>query len=369
MIGWQPPPHNGRSHVVSSLTSAPFTTLYNVVSYDTKLQNEIGQRKIHIALIRAARHITRFKRFANKVNPDVAVFIIGPGISFWHDMLVLRQCHQLKTPTIVRFIGGRIAGELKKIPKPFNQFAHRQLSQSQLFLSETDEMNRDLMDQFPDIRADWTPNFIHEDYLARPIDLDRQSSSQVVFLGSMTPAKGVETVLGAVDAVNDHHETIFHFIGGESEAGYLDKFQSKAAQLRHAGRVKVHGQLSREQAHELCRQARIYTFPSQWQGEGQPASLIELMGLGLVPIVTRWRGLDKIVSHGTNGLTIDSPDSAALAQQILYLLGNPEVLRTLSIEARRTVYEKYTHTAAVNQYQSVYAETIGESSELEVLEH
>ncbi len=369
VLGWQSPPNNGRAHVVSGLTSSPFTSVFNIERYDTKLQNELGQRKPFIALKRAIAQITRFKRVAKQIEPDFVIFIIGPGVSFWHDMLILRQCNQLKIPTIVRFIGGRIAGELRQIPQPFRLLAYRQLSQSRSFLSETDEMNKDLSAQFPDISADWTSNFIHEDDLKHPIDLDRKTSPQVVFLGSMTPPKGVETILGAVDAVNDRYKTMFHFIGGESDKGYLDDFRLKASQLRHSDCVKVHGHLSRRQAHELCRQCQIYAFPSQWHGEGQPASLIELMGLGLVPIVTRWRGLDKIVANGINGLTIDRPDSAVLAERILYLLDNPAVLRALSIQARKSIYAEYTHISAINQYQSLFANLMGMSAKTETPEH
>jgi len=333
VLGWQYPPHNGRSQVVSGLTSSPFTTRFNVERYDTKLQNELGQRKLHVAVIRAIKQIFKFKRVAKRVKPDVAIFIIGPGVSFWHDMLILRQCHQLNIPTIVRFIGGRLAGELKTIPQPFRQLAYRQLSQAQVFLSETHEMNRDLSTQFPDISAKWTPNFIHEDDLSRPIV--------------------------------ERYKTTFHFIGGETEQGYLDDFRQKASHLRHSDRVKVHGHLSRAQAHNLCRQCQIFTFPSQWHGEGQPASLIELMGLGLVPIVTRWRGLGDIVEDKVNGLSIERPDSAELADRILYLLDNPARLKSMSVQARKTICAQYTHTSAINQYQSLFVDSVGHIEEEE----
>jgi len=363
VLGWQSPPHNGRSQVVSGLTSPPFTTQFSVKRYDTKLQNNLGQRKLHTAVKSAIAHIFNFKHIAKQTNPDFAIFVIGPGISFWHDILILRQCHQLNIPTVVRFIGGRIAGELEFIPQPLRQFAYRQLSQAHAFLSETHEMNQHLLTQFPDIRTEWTPNFIHEDDLLSPIRFDEAGSRQIVFLGTMTQPKGVEVILGAVDIVNDRYKTTFHFIGGESEQGYLDAFRQKANQLRHPDSVQVHGHLSRVQAHTLCRQCQIYTFPSQWHGEGQPASLIELMGLGLVPIVTQWRGLGDIVINGVNGLTIKKPDSVALAEQILYLLDNPERLNFLSTQARKTILEDYTQSSALNQYQSLLVDSVSDVKE------
>lgn len=93
------------------------------------------------------------------------------------------------------------------------------------------------------------------------------------------------------------------------------------------------------------------------------------MGLGLVPIVTRWRGLDKIVKNQINGLTIEKPDSTVLAERILYLLDNPSVLRSLSVQARKTIYAEYTHTSAISQYQSVYANLMDVSTELETSDH
>ena len=367
VLGWHTPPHNGRSQVVSGLMSPPFTTLFNVESYDTKLQNELGQRKVRIALKRAISQIINFKRAANQFKPDLAIFVIGPGPSFWHDMLILRQCHQLNIPTIIRFIGGRLAGELKYIPSPFRQLAYRQLSQANLFLSETHEMNKDLLAQFPGICAEWTPNFIHEDDLPGPIVLEKEAAPQIAFLGTMTPPKGVETILGAVDAVNDRYKTTFHFIGAP-EQGYLDEFQQKVSLLRYSDRVKVHGRLSRAQAHNLCRQCQIYAFPSQWHGEGQPATLTELMGIGLVPIVTRWRGLGDIVENEVNGLSIDKPDSAVLAEKILYLLDNPAQLKSMSIQAQKTIRADYTHTSAINQYQSLIVKILGDTKETTILE-
>ena len=45
VLGWQSPPDNGRAHAGSGLTFSPFTTLFNIERYDTKLQNLPGQRK------------------------------------------------------------------------------------------------------------------------------------------------------------------------------------------------------------------------------------------------------------------------------------------------------------------------------------
>lgn len=223
-----------------------------------------------------------------------------------------------------------------------------------MFLTETTEMVGQLNTLFPNIRAYRVPNFIHREELPETV-LRSGGPPEVLYFGNVTPLKGVETVLDAVDKVCDSCKTTFHFIGGELDRGYLHQFRARAAQLRHADAVKIHGPMARTEAHQLARKCQIFAFPTQWPGEGQPATLVETMGMGMVPVVTRWRGVAEIVEDEINGLTIDAPDPGQLGECILKLLDNPSLLNTLSTRARATISAEYSEVAALEQYRRLLA--------------
>lgn len=353
LVGPQPPPYGGWSHVVSSLAASPFNDVFEIVTYDTRLRDTvIDKNKLQFSA-RAFSQIVHFRKAVEQCQPDVTIIFTGPGLSFWRDMFLLNQCRRLNLPVLVRFFGGVITTKLLKLPSLLRLWVASEMSRCRAALVETYSMQEDWKNLCPGVPVYRVPNFIRLNGL--PIRSDHTNPLRLLYLGNMTPSKGVEIVLKSVNEVSDVHPGVeFHFIGGEIEKGYLDQFRTQVSHLRHADVVHIHGTLPHRQAMELLSTGEIFLFPTRWLGEGQPAALLEAMGIGLVPIGTQWRGVAEIVQHGINGILLDENDTMASA--ILRLIENPELRTNLGNMARRTVQTEYSAEAALSQFQQILKE-------------
>lgn len=359
IVGPMPPPYAGWAHGVSSLMRPPFDAAFEMIPFDTNFRS--GARRLSSRsgqMANAARQILGFGTAARRANADFGIIFSGPGGSSWRDLVLLRNCHRMGLPVLVRFIGGLITRKIAELPRPLRAAVLATLAPARAFLVETHDMVDELATVLPGARVYRIPNFIHaEDLRATVPGADGDISPGVGYLGNMTATKGVEVVLNAVDQVCDQRAVAFHFIGGERESGYLDRFRAMAAGLRHASAVHVHGQLSRDEAHRLlATQCQVFAFPSSWPGEGQPAALVEAMGMGLVPVATRWRGIADIVRHDANGLLIDSPDPDQLAVGLLNLFSDAARLQRMSRAAQETIRAEYEAGAALGQFQRIFEE-------------
>lgn len=371
VVGWQGPPFNGRVHVVSSLTKPPFTERFAFTLYDTRMRNARGGSRPDVSLLRSAvQQVTNLKGSVTECQPDAAVFFTGPGPAFWRDLLLLRTLHQINVPVIIRLFGGVLTENLRDMPPALREFAVRQFGRARAILVETNQMVAGLAELCPAVPGYRVANFIHVDDLpttdaAQPAHGD---PFRVIYMGNMTPTKGVETILRSVDqtvaAVGNSCRIEFHFIGGELEPGYLEAFRKRCTELRYAARITVHGKLPRADAHAIAATGRIFAFPTCWPGEGQPAALIEAMGMGLVPIATKWRGTTEIIRHGENGILLDSPQAEdGLSRAILTMVHAPMERRRLSAAARTHIAEEFDAAPALEQFSQILKKVMGNTNE------
>jgi glycosyltransferase involved in cell wall biosynthesis len=83
--------------------------------------------------------------------------------------------------------------------------------------------------------------------------------------------------------------------------------------------VKYHGFVDTQTKFRLLRQSDCFAFPTYYQVEGQPASLVEAMAFGLPVVTTRWRALPELFAKDYPGLVdIQSPGQIAAALEMLF---------------------------------------------------
>jgi glycosyltransferase involved in cell wall biosynthesis len=355
VVGPFPPPYGGWAHVVCSFLRPPFSEAFRLVAFDSGFGPQSPAGRVG-RLVKACSSVSSFARFVRKHQPEAVLVFVGPGMSMWRDLVLLQICHRHRLPVYVRFFGGVIIKIIEDLPLPLRTLWLRNLRRSKAILVETHEMANLAKLLLGSHQVFRIPNHIHKGDFTQTCQ-SLPNDLHVLYLGSMTPSKGVEVILDCLQKVSKSVRVHAHFVGGELRKGYLEEFRRKVLKVWCAERITIYGSVAHEKALEIARRCHIFAFPTRWNGEGQPGALVEAMASGLVPIVTNWRGCAEIVEDGVNGFVLDRAEPEALARCIETLDRDRLLLSKLGHEARETIMRHYEATPALTQFKAVIEQT------------
>jgi N-acetylglucosaminyldiphosphoundecaprenol N-acetyl-beta-D-mannosaminyltransferase len=152
--------------------------------------------------------------------------------------------------------------------------------------------------------------------LSPGIVLPRLSTSQpaqrigVLFVGRLTPDKGVRELLEAFSEIRDSELPALTVVGSGPQRAELETL---AQRLRI--RVAFLGPVSHPDVADLMAQAAIVVMPSVYE---EPLGLVALEGMahGAIVVATRTGGLAETIVDGENGFAVPPGDVSALASAI-----------------------------------------------------
>jgi glycosyltransferase involved in cell wall biosynthesis len=190
------------------------------------------------------------------------------------------------------------------------------------------------------------PNFVHPDPGER-----EAGGEHVLFVGRLSPAKGVRTLLEAWGRIGE----IPLEIAGE---GPLGKEVRTCVRLRGLENVSVLGGLSHDSVLALMKRARFLVLPSEWY-EAFPLVIVEAFACGVPVIASRLGSMAEIVEDGCTGLHFAAGDSAALADRVAWAWANPDEMRRMGREARAEYECRYTAEQNYGALMAVYEKAMG----------
>jgi glycosyltransferase involved in cell wall biosynthesis len=155
-----------------------------------------------------------------------------------------------------------------------------------------------------------------------------------LFLGRITPSKGVREILSAFLILTKHHHLAHFLFVGPIEEGYLEEFNSQTASI---GNIHIVGYTDIPEqyisiAHVLC-------LPSYREGFG--TSVIEAAAMGIPAIGTRIYGLEDSIIDGVTGILVPPQDECALLEALKYMIKNPSKRLAFSEAAKKRAIELY----------------------------
>src|SRR6266699_1767701 len=160
----------------------------------------------------------------------------------------------------------------------------------------------------------------------------------LLFVGRVVPEKGVDVLIAACQEIFDADPRSSLFIVGPfgtnaSGKAFVARCQRDIRTYALQGRVAMPGALSAEDVLAAYHAADILVCPSSWP---EPASVAvsEGMACGLPVVASRVGGLHERIEEGVTGLLVPPNDPGALAREVLRVLEDPDLGRTLAREAR-----------------------------------
>jgi glycosyltransferase involved in cell wall biosynthesis len=169
------------------------------------------------------------------------------------------------------------------------------------------------------------------DPVPRPAPGSNDGVVRLLSIGSVVPIKGYDLLIAAVATLNDMPWRL-------TIAGDRTRNPDAAAQLdadieAHGvcDRVAVLGAVPPERIAELFLASDIFVLASRFEGYGM--ALAEAIAHGIPVVATMAGAIPQTVPVGT-GLLVPPDDTAALAQALRRLVGDPAERRRLATNAR-----------------------------------
>jgi glycosyltransferase involved in cell wall biosynthesis len=186
----------------------------------------------------------------------------------------------------------------------------------------------------------------------------------VLFVGRLTPHKGVDLIIRALPA---SAALTCVGTGGHDprppESGYGDLLRRLAAERP----VTFTGEVPDQQLPLLYRRAQVMVLPSvHVTCYGRHVGISELLGLSVLeamasgtPVVcSRLGGLPEIVQDGETGFLVTPGDVEQLHDRIATLLGDPRRAAQMGRRGRELVLERFTWQACAARCLAVYQDLL-----------
>jgi glycosyltransferase involved in cell wall biosynthesis len=179
-----------------------------------------------------------------------------------------------------------------------------------------------------------------------------RSANRLLFIGRLTPQKGIRALIDAVGAMR--HQVELDVVG---EGPLKSEVVARANELGIAGRVHWLGALPQPSLVELYRRATALVIPSTDEGLGLVAVEAQLCETPVVAFESG--GLTDTVQHDRTGLLVPPGDVAALAAALDGLLERADRGADLGRAGRIVALAGFAPESAARRYAGIYRSIVG----------
>ena len=170
------------------------------------------------------------------------------------------------------------------------------------------------------------PNGINLKYIQKIQPANRNNNPIVFFLGMLTKGKGIADLIKSISIVKKDITNVKLFIGGSGP--YEDALRKLVTEFDLEENVTFLGFLNEEEKFSYMKTIDIFVLPSYW--ESFPLVLPEALACGKPIITTDIGGNPSAVTNEVNGFLIKPGDWKLLAEKIITLLNNKELVDRIS---------------------------------------
>jgi glycosyltransferase involved in cell wall biosynthesis len=262
----------------------------------------------------------------------------------------------------------------------FKHLASR-LSRIDLVISCSEFVTKAISTKFPHVanRCKTVPMGVSPELFSRDCrnyQADNSSPSQLLYVGRISPEKGVHVLLDAFELIiRQYPDAMLTIVGSESIApreditdlclgkeiveslesfyrdGYLNQLKRKLSP-EAAKRVTFTGLAAHGEVPTFYQRADIYIGPSLYESFG--VSVLEAMAAG-VPVVTTGVGaVPELISDGHSGLVVDTADPSGIADAVIRLFRDSELRNAIVFAAREAVWKKFSWETICSELIQMY---------------
>jgi glycosyltransferase involved in cell wall biosynthesis len=179
-----------------------------------------------------------------------------------------------------------------------------------------------------------------------------EGTKVVVIIGSITPRKGLLLFVQAARCLSEVYGKVAFVVVGDGQGPYVEEVKASVRES-HLGPY-FHFLGWRADVAHILRGADVLVVASEQEAFGR--TVVEAMGAGVPVVSTRCGGPEEIVVHGETGFLIPNKNSAAMAQAIASLLGDPEMALRLGAAGRARAVSNFSIQAYAGSIQVILSQ-------------
>jgi glycosyltransferase involved in cell wall biosynthesis len=182
-----------------------------------------------------------------------------------------------------------------------------------------------------------------------------EESPVVMFIGRLTPYKGVQFLLEAIpEVLKEVPEAKFMFVGSSRfDAPRIGEIISRPS-VRNA--VIFTGYVDDEMLPHFYACCDIFCYPSLWEGFGLTPAEAQAAGKPVVAFETC--ALPEVVQNGVTGMLVPRGDSNGIARVIVRLLRDPELRHRMGQKARARAQSLFSWEETARLTTMVYEKAL-----------
>jgi glycosyltransferase involved in cell wall biosynthesis len=146
------------------------------------------------------------------------------------------------------------------------------------------------------------------------------------------------------------------------DGSLLDELKQQVRNLGLDDSVTFMGKVAHEDLPELLSRNDVYLSASLW--DGTSLSLLEAMASGLFPIVSDIKANSAWLRNGVDGFLHKVGNAEDLANCILRLLDEPEIVQKACPHNRQSVVEKADRNKNMKRLETIYQDLVYKSQEI-----
>ena len=173
---------------------------------------------------------------------------------------------------------------------------------------------------------------------------------QILFVGVLNGRKGEFDLIKAMGKVVNKYPDIKLLVIGSGPTKIVAEKIIKASGIED--NIKFLSNVTYDEMQQYYTACDIFVLPSV--SEGMPKVVLEVMSCGRSVIVSDIPGCRELVKNGENGFLVPTGRPDLLADAILTLYTNPNLIREMGRRSRKIVENEYTWDAVAQRIEECY---------------
>jgi glycosyltransferase involved in cell wall biosynthesis len=233
--------------------------------------------------------------------------------------------------------------------------AHYSIKQASLLRAVSNSTKQQISRWAPDKTIVQFPAWTDiETFLQSHIETKQQNLQRILYVGVLTPLKGIHHLLNAFAVIAKDWPSAQLFIIGKGEnKQYAADLSEQVNRLGLNDRVQFMGAMSQPQVAFWMANSSVLVLPSTSEGLGRV--IIEAMAAGTPVIGSCVGGIPELVEDGVRGFLVPPGDENALAEKLRWILNNPDKSSDMGKSGRAFVERFFSTESYLKGIKQIFA--------------